>query len=400
MNATRLKTRLLPLLIAAALVAGTAQADDRPAADGKSAATAAQQQAAREEIDRLTQRIEELSHQLGDDGDVRVIIRRDMHGMPDMPGMPGIHGRMMHGDGAMIGRPGLGVVLAANTAAKGVRVAAVTPDSPAMKAGLHSGDVLLSVDGKAIAGSGVEAVQSARAMLADLKLGQVVKLGYARAGKTGAASVKAETIAPMMAFNREGFGPMPGMPGPGDMHEHMAEGMHDRMMLPPNIEMEIERAGPMQHCPPGKDDCQLPALYEAFRWQGLNLASVDASLGRYFGASKGVLVLSNGPELQGLQSGDVIQRVAGNEVGSPREVMRALRDKDVGSQLKLDVLRDRKPVSVSITVPEAKPLPFMAPPPPPPPPPVPPAPPSPRAPSAPPAPPAPPSPPPPSPPEL
>jgi hypothetical protein len=78
------------------------------------------------------------------------------------------------------------------------------------------------------------------------------------------------------------------------------------------------------------------------------------------------LVLSNGQELPGLQSGDVIQRVAGNEVGSPREVMRALHDKEAGSQLKLDLLRDRKPVAVSITVPEARPLPFMAPPPPPP----------------------------------
>jgi hypothetical protein len=285
-------------------------------------------------------------------------------------------------------------VLAANTAAKGVRVAAVTPDSPAMKAGLHSGDVLLSIDGRAIAGSGVEAVEAARAMLADLKQGQVVNLVYARAGKTGTASVKADVIAPMMALNREEFGPMPGMPGMDDMHGSMREG-HDRMMmLPPNVEMEIQRAGPMQHCPPGKDDCQLPALYEAFRWQGLNLASVDAALGRYFGANKGVLVLSSGPELQGLQAGDVIQRVAGGEVGSPREVMRALHDKDVGSQLKLDVLRDRKLLAVSITVPEAKPLPFMAPPPPPPPPPGPPMPPAPRAPAPPPAPAAPPPPPP------
>ena len=277
---------------------------------------------------------------------------------------------MMHGDDAMMRRPGLGVVLAANTAAKGVRVAAVTPDSPAMKAGLHSGDVLLSINGKPISGSGVEAVEAARSMLGDLKLGQVVQLGYARAGKIGTASVKADSIAPMMAFNREEFGPMSGMPGPGGAHERMPddlhEGLHEQMMmLPHNVEMEIERAGPMQHCPPGKDDCQLPALYEAFRWQGLNLASVDASLGRYFGAGKGVLVLSNGQELPGLQSGDVIQRVAGNEVGSPREVMRALHGKNAGSLLKLDVLRDHKPLAVSITVPEARPLPFMAPPPPP-----------------------------------
>ncbi len=394
MKHTTPRTRLLPLLIAALLSAGVAHAGSPPPADGRPAPTV-QQLAARAEIHRLTQRIEELSQQLGDAGDVRVIVRREMGGMPGMGGMhegmtpppmpPGCPmagpderrgERVMMGDGPMAGRPGLGVVLAANTAAKGVRVAAVTPDSPAMKAGLHSGDVLLSIDGKQIPGSGVEAVDSARALLGDLKQGQLVQLGYARAGKTGIASVKADNIARMMVFNRGEDSAMPGMHGPGEMHEHMREGMHsgmgdNMMMLPPNVELEIERAGPMRDCAPGNDDCQLPALYEAFRWQGLNLASVDVSLGRYFGTSKGVLVLSSSDELKSLQSGDVIQRVAGTEVGSPREVMRALHDKDAGSQLKLDVLRDRKVVTVAITVPEVRPLPFMAPPPPPPPPPPP-----------------------------
>ena len=44
-------------------------------------------------------------------------------------------------------------------------------------------------------------------------------------------------------------------------------------------------------------------LAEAFRWNGLNLASVDAKLGRYFGTDRGVLVLSSGPDLAGLQAG-------------------------------------------------------------------------------------------------
>lgn len=382
MNRSRCKTRLLPLLIATVLATGGARAGSPPAA-GTPAPTP-QQEAARAEIDRLTQRIEELSHQLGDGDDVRVIIHRGGPGMPGDHPMPGMH------EGGMMppGRPGLGIVLAANSAAKGVRIAAVSPDSPAMKAGLRSDDVLLNIDGKAIADSGVEAVASAQALLADLKLGQVVQLGYARAGKTGSASVKADTIARMMMFNGDDFGPM--APGTRDHYEHMAEGMRDHMpMLPPNVEMEIQRYGPMADCGPGKGDCRLPALYEAFRWQGLNLASVDPALGRYFGANRGVLVLSNEPELQGLQVGDVVQRVAGNEVNSPRELMRALRDKDAGSQLKFDVLRDRKPLVVAVTVPEVRPMPFMAPPPPPPPPRVPgvPAPPAPPAPAAPPPPP-------------
>jgi hypothetical protein len=405
-----MKIHALPLMIAVALTSACAQAASPPAAapTPKAAAPATDPAAARAEIDRLIARIQELSRQLGDDTRVQVERRRfDGMGPPPPPGAPGdgreiiierhrmdgspMRGDMMHGErfpGAMMApnSAGIGVVLAPNQAATGVRIAAVTPDSPAMKAGLRTGDVLLSVDGKKVAGSGSEGVESARHLLGGLKKDQIVRLGYAREGKTGEAAVKADNIRRLMMFNRGGLGDMPGMPAmSGDDH-----GDRHFRVFAPEIDAEIEQGLPMKHCAPGNEDCAMPAMFEAFRWQGLNLASVDGQLGHYFGADRGVLVLSNGAELKGLQSGDVIQRVAGNEVNTPRDVMRSLREKSVGSQLKLDVLRDRKAMTLTVTVPEARALPFMAPPPPPAPP-APPAPPTPRVPGvAPPAPPAPP----------
>lgn len=377
MNVPRTPRALLPLLIAATLAAGSAFAS------APDKAPSAQQQAAREEIERLTQRIEELTRQLGDDGQVKVIVRRvgpgegpadedvviRRIGPGDAP-MARQEFRWQGPEGERFAtRPGIGIVLAPNPAANGVKIAAVTPDSPASKAGLRSGDILLSVDGKNIAGSGESAVDDARRRLSDLKQDQLVKLGYARAGKTAVASVKADQIRRAIMIERGG----PTM----ERHGH-GEG-DNVFVLPQRVQMDIERIGPMGDCGKGKDDCHYPALVEAFRWQGLNLASLDAGLGRYFGTSDGVLVLSSSEELKGLQSGDVIQRVGGNAVKSPRDVMRALRDKDEGTQLKLDLLRDRKPVAVSVTVPKSRPLPFMLPPPPPPVPPVPPAPPAPPA---------------------
>ena len=123
----------------------------------------------------------------------------------------------------------------------------------------------------------------------------------------------------------------------------------------------------------------MPMLAEAFRWNGLNLASVDANLGRYFGTSKGVLVLSTGPDLQGLQAGDVIQKIAGRVVNTPRDAMEALRAKDANAMALVEYMRDRKTASTRVKVPDVS---FI----PPPPPPAPPAPP--RAPKAPPPPPA------------
>lgn len=403
-----INTRILPLLIASALASGTALASE-PAQAPKAAT--ADQKAAKAEIERLVERIKVLSRELGDGSDVRVIVRTEKNegpgwkergmdhdmmiermgpeggkrkiriermgpeGHPEMHieeddgsirdiqirrmpkgGKLDIEGDEIHFAPEAFKRgPGLGIVMAPNPAAAGVRIAAVTPDSPAQKAGLRTDDVLLSVDGKTIAGSGAAAVENARVLLGKLKQGQVVKLRYARQGKSFSADVKADDITRVFAFNRSER--LPGMPGgDGERHKRI-------MMLPHGIEMDIERMGPMKDCKKGDDDCGLPAIYQAFRWQGLNLSSVDAGLGRYFGTDKGVLVLSSGPELKALQSGDVIQRVAGKPVESPRDVMRELRDEKAGSQLKLDVLRDRKPTSVMVTVPKSRPLPFMEPPP-------------------------------------
>ena len=100
-------------------------------------------------------------------------------------------------------------------------------------------------------------------------------------------------------------------------------------------------------------------LAEAFRWNGLNLAAVDAQLGRYFGTSEGVLVLSTGKDLEGLQAGDVIRRIGGKAVTNPREAMEALRAQPAEGKVAVEYLRDRTSATAQVSVPKA--LPFTLP---------------------------------------
>ena len=303
--------------------------------------------AARSELERAARRVAELSRQLG-------------------------HAPGAHVQKRIVRRPVLGVLLAPDPQA-GVRIAGVTPDSPAAKAGLRSGDRIVSIDGTAVLGSDGELrVDNARKLLARIDTRKPVRLGYARNGRNAVASVTPKLDQQVHVWR--GDGPMAfdedTLPPPG---------------VAPRIHREIVRIGRGGSCK--GEQCRLPMLAEAFRWNGLNLASVDPRLGRYFGTGHGVLVLSTGQDLGGLQPGDVIHAIDGKPVTSPREAMAAMHARPAGSRVPVQYLRDRTTATTRITVPKALPLRIPLPP-------VPPQPPeAPRTPAAPPPPPPPPPPP-------
>lgn len=290
----------------------------------------------------------------------------------------------------MTARPVLGVVLQPDAAA-GVRIVAVTPDSAAALAGLRSGDRLRSVGGAQVTGDAPDArLEHARTLLAKLDAGTPVRIGYTRDGNAATVDVQPR-VDKRVAIWSPSSGTLSRFGGDVQIQQR-ADGALDVTAdridtetvagVPPMLRREVVMLG--DPCEGGS--CSTPVLMQALRWNGLNLASVDAQLGRYFGTDRGVLVLSAG-ELDGLQPGDVIQRVDGTAVGTPREVMDALRDKPGDARVPVAYLRDRKPATTQVKVPRLGALPF---------PPAPPAPPSPpdapAAPRAPPAPPAPPRP--------
>lgn len=346
------RTTPLPALLASTLAlaallpaAAHAQAPAPPAGDDKALAEA------RADLARAAARVAELSR-------------------------PGAGAGKVHVEQRILRRPVIGVLLTPDEEA-GVRISGVTPGSAAASAGLRSGDRLLSVAGSRILGSdGSLRVDNARRLLREAEAGKPVRLGYVRGGRSASVEVTPRLDERVYMWSGDD-GSLGKFEAPVTIRRHK-DGRLDiesrgfeiepGMGIAPQIHREIVRIGADGSC--RGEDCRAPRLLSALRWNGLNLASVDARLGRYFGTDRGVLVLSSGA-LEGLQAGDVIQRVDGKAVTSPREVMAALRGKPDDARVAVDYLRDRKPVSAQVTVPKL--LDALPPPPAPPAPPTPPS---------------------------
>lgn len=280
----------------------------------------------------------------------------------------------------------IGVVLSDNDKPRGLRVDAVTPGGPAEKAGLKHGDIVTTIDGKPLAPGNDGAVSWP---LHELKVGQELKLGVVRDGRNTEIAVKAERREPYnfaFAFGDNDLAKLDELASP-EFQQRIQ--MHvDRAMEHAHV---AEMAGARARHAMERFNLPMP-------WWGLNLASLNADLGGYFGTDHGVLVLSTDDALKTLKSGDVLLEVDGSKVERPEDAFRVLRERPPGSDVKVQVLRQHKPLTLSMKTPEFKGI-FVPPPPAPPAPPALPAAPAPRAAPTPavPPPPAPPAPPPPPP---
>jgi len=252
-------------------------------------------------------------------------------------------------------RPIIGIVMAEGEDGQ-VMIAGVTPNGPAARAGLQAGDVLERINGQAIEGkSATERLGHARELIGDLAQGDPVQLDYRRDGKREQVTLEAEKLDRLMVW-----APRAGALEPfrriSERFNLDALDLPDGLAGDADIEREIVLAEDCEE--PGRD-CARVRIHRALRWSGLNLASVDADLGRYFGVDRGVLVLDPGRALDGLKAGDVILSVEGTPVERPRDVLRALRDVPAQTVVVLQVQRDRQPLSVELTVPEPRAMRFI-----------------------------------------
>ena len=358
--AARAAPAAAPAAAAVAAAKADASAAAAPALDATQAAAAREELGElRTQIGELSRRMADLSMKLGDVGPRAYALRY-----------------LNEPDRAIVG-----VVLGPNA-----RIDALTPDGPADRAGLRSGDRITRINGAAIdARDAGKALEAARKALGDLKDGQDVRIAYARDGAAdGEVRMKAQRREalnwPSLIANADAnvdanviIDKQMRIDIDTNVRESMQrarEAMAEARIDYERANAEARRAGSdatqaranagqareqaeraLQHA----EIARIDSLRHAMPWWGISLASLNDDLGRYFGSDRGVLVLSASPDtLPDLKAGDVIRKVDGAAVTRPEDALRALRDQPTGSTVDLDVLRDRKALVLKVKVPEYK----------------------------------------------
>jgi serine protease Do len=245
---------------------------------------------------------------------------------------------MLDGRGAQIG-------VTVEDATDGVRIDDVDPDSPAAKAGIRSGDLVVEVDG--------ERVRSGRQfsrLIQETAPGRSVPLTVMRDGKRQTLNVTPES----RAF---GFGFDPGL-----VEREVARGM--RQLEPRLRELEPR----LRELEPRLREFRFDGPFDFnFEWPGITgprgrlgvqLNALTPELAEYFGAKAGgVLVARVTPdspaEKAGLKAGDVIVSVDGDSIRDTDDFVDELRDKE--GEVTIGIVRDKKESSVKATIERTRP---------------------------------------------
>jgi serine protease Do len=216
----------------------------------------------------------------------------------------------------------------------GVIVREVDQNSPASKAGVREGDVVVDLDGERVR----SAMQFSR-LIRETPDGRSVKLGIVRDGKRQSLDVVPQS--------REfGFGP------DGDQLAQQW-GRSWREFEPRLRELE-PRFREFHFDPPTNFDFEwMPRMTSPRGRLGVQLNELTPQLADYFGAKDGGVLVSSvtkdsPAEKAGLKAGDVITSIDGDRVRNPDDVVDELRDKE--GEITVGVLRDKKESTLKATI--------------------------------------------------
>jgi len=213
--------------------------------------------------------------------------------------------------------------------ARGVEIKCVDESSPAAKAGLQIGDVVLEYNGEHIEG----AEQFTR-LIRETPPGRSASLVVWRNGvtKTVSAAIGTRQSGPsVFEFDGEDFA----------------------LAVPPMPPMPAMPAMPALRMP------DIPRTFMSWRSPilGIESESLNPQLAEFFGVKEGVLVRAvnrgSAAERAGFKAGDVIIKVDGERVTTPKEISSILQESRSKGSLSVTVIRHQKEMTLSVSVEQA-----------------------------------------------
>jgi len=206
---------------------------------------------------------------------------------------------------------------------EGATVSAVTPGSAAAEAGIRTGDVITAINGESMsADDGEKAIRKLLDFMMGVEEGDTLDVEYLRSGKTASVAVRPQTIPDRSFALRSG----------------------NRTFAVPAI-------------PAAPGAPHAPGFFSFFAgggsWGDMEMVSLTEDLGRYFGTDKGLLIV-RAPEDENLKlrDGDVIRSIDGREPASVTHAMRILGSYQSGETLEIEIMRDKKRLTVSVEMPD------------------------------------------------
>jgi C-terminal processing protease CtpA/Prc len=200
-------------------------------------------------------------------------------------------------------RAALGVVVQETPDQKGVKVLRVRPDSPAAKAGIQSGDIILAVKDQ-----NVDSPSKLSELLSDEKPGNTLRITFLQDGQQKSAEAtltsRSETLSRMDELR-------------GQRREAGREPLSEE-------ETQAEAVRP---------------------WLGLFIDESPDQEG-----VEVMRVFPGGPaDKAGLESGDVVQSINGKKVSSPDDVISAIENLKPGEKATFEILRDDEKETIEVT---------------------------------------------------
>jgi serine protease Do len=210
---------------------------------------------------------------------------------------------------------------------RGVEITQVEENSPAAKAGIKDGDVVLEYNGQQVEGG-----EQLSRLVRETPIGRTVRIGVWRGSSMQNLSATIEASKGPMII-AQGGGPMaiPEFHMPEIQSFRFPEGM------------------------PGIVTANSPTIGII----GEPLSNQD-QLADFFGVKDGVLVKqvnrNSAAEKAGLKAGDVIVKVEGSSVSTARDITRVLRDARGKKTVTLTVVRAKKEMPITVTIESASTL--------------------------------------------